>query len=173
MKNRLGFVSNSSSSCFIVTDYKGEFKTLPESEFYMPGSHLIVDGSQGETEFGWDTVQYKSIWDRIHFAYIQVKYLFKYKQKIQDTRPCIDPPPEEIAQYCMDLLENVIKEYLNVAYIEWKISIDYKDKDYAYIDHQSASYEGQNMEIFDSEVDLEDFLFREGSYIQGGNDNEM
>jgi hypothetical protein len=40
-----------------------------------------------------------------------------------------------------------------------------------YIDHQSASYEGENMEMFEDEQTLHDFLFSNNSYIQTGNDN--
>lgn len=40
-----------------------------------------------------------------------------------------------------------------------------------YIDHQSASIEGECMEMFESEDALYNFLRFDESYIRGGNDN--
>ena len=40
-----------------------------------------------------------------------------------------------------------------------------------YIDHQSASSEGECMEMFESEDALYNFLRFQESYVRGGNDN--
>jgi hypothetical protein len=73
----------------------------------------------------------------------------------------------------LKMLEKVIKENSNVLEIEWNVSddMDAEGKDWAYIDHASSAVEDQNMEIFESEEVLKNFIFGSGSHIELDNDN--
>ena len=147
MKIRSGFVSNSSSSSFVVINAK---KGYLKPDFNNP---LVVDYTFGTTEFGWGPDIIYDLEGRIIFAYLQ--YLYTKKEE------------------WLEMLERVIKNNTLVKNIEWIIEIDnYKLNVYAYIDHQSSSAEGMNTEIFDSEQTLKDFIFGNGSYIQLENDND-
>lgn len=145
MKIRSGFVSNSSSSSFIVINAQHGY------EFPTFNENLIVDSSLGEIEFGWGPDTIYSVGSRITFSYIQALYANKKEW--------------------IEMLEKVIKENCNVKTISWDISIDYRDHDYAYIDHQSSAEEGQNIEMFESEQKLKDFIFGTDSKIELDNDN--
>lgn len=154
MKIRMGFVSNSSSSSFVIIADSGLRHHLS-----LHGQILMVDGSLGVTEFGWDNTVYKGVYDKINFAYIQARYA-----KRQDW---------------VNMLTKVLLEETGAYEVEYHLSTecnwgeDHEQKSkYAYIDHQSNATEGQNTEMFDNEESLRNFIFRTGSYIQGGNDNE-
>jgi hypothetical protein len=70
------------------------------------------------------------------------------------------------------MLEEIIREELDVEDIVWNIATSYRDKGIeGYIDHQSSAGEGQNIEIFNSKEILRSFLFNKESYIQLDNDN--
>lgn len=151
MKIRSGFVSNSSSSSFIVISDQGNNYNIPISE-----EGVLDVGDMGCCEFGWAHELYPTFWDRLNFTYLQTD--------------C----GADKAQLAM--LEEVLRERIKgLKTIEWNITSDYPAKDgklHGYIDHQSARCEGQNMEMFKSKETLTNFLFGVHSYIQGGNDND-
>lgn len=140
MKIRKGFVSNSSSSSFIVISHNE--KTLQKVD-YSNLETLVIDLDFENYEYGWDFEHYDYYGDKIIFAYLQAKY-------VESNHP-----------EWLIMLDNVIKEFTGVKNIEWKISLDD-----AYIDHQSTSYEGENIEMFESEDDLKAFLFNTNSFIK-------
>jgi hypothetical protein len=150
MKIRQGFVSNSSSASFVVIAY-GDKESLTADK-----NGVFVVGKKGVTKFGWTVTRYTNIHDRINFAYIQTdfgknKKHFRLLEKV--------------------LLANIV----NAKRIIYSLTEDFYPKDqdqvWGYIDHQSSWSDGKNLEIFDSEDALTNFLFNEGSYIQGDHDN--
>jgi hypothetical protein len=156
MKTRQGFVSNSSSSSFIIIGGAVDDGTISLIKDYLDDKeNLVVNGDKGEGEFGWGPDKITDFWSRLNFAWIQADMVKKEH-------------PE-----WPKMLNQVLKDTLGVKKIYWNITTDWqvKNKRHVYIDHQSCSYEGMNTEMFDSKDALYHFLFSDGSYIQLDNDN--
>lgn len=151
MKIRNGFVSNSSSSSFIVINSK--FIKIPSR---YKGNPIII-GESGETEFGWQTEKYFDFESKLNFCYIQAMYAY------EDGNKCY-----------LDMLDRILKDNLKCTHTISIITLKYNLVDpgmkWGCIDHES-SYP-KNIEMFDSFKRLYDFLFSTKSYIQNGNDNE-
>ena len=158
MKIRTGFVSNSSSSSFLVIK-SGDRQVVP-----LKNNVLFVDGKLGETEFGWENTRRHDVFSKINFTYLQLLYVKEYDE---------DNKLKSRYNKWFKMLEKVIKKETGANRIEWKITTDWEDKinKVGHIDHQSSAYEGVNLEMFESEKALKTFLFHHDSYIQGGNDN--
>lgn len=157
-KIRKGFVSNSSSSSFVIVG-NGEFEQ--NMQRYVDDDGTLVVGANGVTEFGWEDTKYRDMFDRINFAYMIAKY-------------------EENPEW-FNMLETVLKEHFKCSSIFYLIDESYSCDEnestpygkwvYGYIDHQSTAAESSNGSIYDSADELERFLFCKDSYIQGDNDN--
>ena len=166
MKRRSGFVSNSSSASFVIIDASKGYDSLDQY-----GSTLEAGSNIGEIEFGWGPEQVHGIGARINWAYLQSQYAHPKEE---------DPLLEKAIRVVqgnqnphLEMLEEVIKENSSIEEIDWRFFErdefnGFKD---GYIDHQSSSAEGRNMEIFDSKEVLQDFIFGKASYIQLDNDN--
>ncbi len=141
MKTRIGFVSNSSSSSFVVIGNTGDNSWRLKSDVQDGNLDL---GNDGEVEFGWGPDDVTGMYSMINFAFLQA---------------------EDNAEW-MKMLEDVIKHEVGCETITWKVN----DR-YAYIDHQSSASEGSNTEIFDDEDTLRRFLFCDDSSIHLDNDN--
>lgn len=147
MKSRKCFVSNSSSSSFIVIQ---ESKTTNLKGAYR-GKRIEI-GDLGKRCFGWENELSCDVWSKINFCLIQAK-------------------DSALPDKYFRMIFSVIADHTSASAVTLKSGFfdNYFD---AYIDHQSSSSEGQNMKMFDSEDTLTRFIFGEGSYIQTGNDNE-
>lgn len=151
MKIRSGFVSNSSSSSFILI---ASGKVTPPA---LPANFTI--GEAGCHEFGWQQAVYMDFESKVNFAYLQAQYAQK-----------------DANDQWMIMLQDILRKCGVEAIAVSVISGDYDDENYedckwAYIDHQSAYCDGQNCEMFDSSDSLRSFLFHPRSYIQCDNDN--
>ncbi len=169
MKKRLQFVSNSSSSSFVIISHRE-----PQLPTPLYTDKLIVDGRNAETvEFGWgpDTINCRE--SRLVFAWLQASYLSRVWNP--------DLKKYEYGRSAeMHMLEEVLKEVYQVEEVEWRLSTEFcwkeEDRDPeitygCYIDHQSSASEGENLEIFNDEDTLRQFLFSPGSCIELDNDN--
>jgi len=146
MKIRTGFVSNSSSSSFLIIGKDINIPKIDSEKLCIPKTF------GGCYEFGWGPEEFSDVGSRINFAMIQALNM--------DDRE-------------KDMLDKVLKESFNIDKIENKLHDDWNfDKKYcAYIDHQSCASEGMNTKIFESEDTLIKFLFSDDSIIHVDNDN--
>ena len=89
MKTRHGFVSNSSSSSFIVIGTRD----FEHPTNYIDSTYTVFEN--GTTDFGWDVTTYRGMDTRINFAWLQAKYNPSW----------------------MEMLEEVMKEHLGCSEI--------------------------------------------------------
>ena len=143
-KTRRGFISNSSSSSFIVI---GDNINIP---FFDEQILRIPESFEGTDEFGWSIDDHTDIGSRINFAYMQAK--------LTDN------------ENYLEMLADVLKTQFEIDYIEYALDVDdWESEHHGYIDHQSVG--GNNIRMFESEETLIRFIFGEDSYIHTDNDN--
>ena len=189
MKLRTDYVSNSSSSSFIIIANGGTDRTLDIKSDFLPYSEdwrsYQIPNTNGKHEFGWEWEDTNSFEGKLNFVAIQLLYLFMEKISNRE-REYKRPYTGKDFDRLYDMLQKVCKERfgfnvrLNPDVINTDIGFDEDRGGYYgfttlatgyYIDHQSASLEGECMEMFESEDALYDFLRFDESYIRGGNDN--
>jgi hypothetical protein len=188
VKTRIGFVTNSSSTAYIVISAASGYEKI--SDLAIEDGVFKV-GKYGERKFGWEYKRHTSIFDRINFAYLQILDLEKNKDLYwkPHMRDVIDDVKEVFGGRIIDnvnlfscaaskwrkMLKEVIKENEpKVKEIVYLLTSDYSkhsDGYYGYIDHQSAAHEGKNIKMFSSNKILKDFIFGKGSFVVTDNDN--
>ena len=179
---RNDFVSNSSSSSFIVIN------DTNIKEYNFNGEHVLVPSENGNCEFGWQWETYTDFWSKLNFCVIQLldiksgadyakEILEKHEKSNYNTHWFETIGKHKLKdgerfQSLAEMLTKVCREKFNLN-IEFRYNVGYSDGGvYAYIDHQSSASEGVNMEMFESESNLIDFLSSDDSYIKTGNDND-
>lgn len=175
-KLRKGFVSNSSSSSYIVM--ANEFPSDDEinkckdqiaqemEDSYDTDDRLILPNRDiGETEFGWQETVYDTFGDRLNFCAQQIVDLKHYAKEGYEIIDYSGSLPHGTAyQKYLDMLKDVCNTYLGVE-------IQVVEQEFCYIDHQSSAVEGCNMDMFKDNDSLVRFIFNSKSHIVGGNDN--
>lgn len=164
MKIRNSFISNSSSSSFIVIDSK----INPNLKLFIDDGIFIL-GDNGEYEFGWQVKEYNDLNSKINFCYLQAKYV----QESSTNNDYIEMLYKVLKDYFPQIKEiipilTIYSDHIEI--VDHPIYGDLRTKE-GYIDHQSSATENQNLEMFDSEDNLRLFLFGVESYIKNDNDN--
>jgi len=155
MKIRNGYVSNSSSSSFVVISKEPLDKESEKLYFGILKNRsdggVFIPFQAGECVFGWQRIKYRDFSDKLNWAILQALYAF---EDLKNEKP-------------MKLLKQFFREA--------GLTIDndaIKDSSSAYIDHQSCCGEDSSqLAIFKSMPALKVFLFNRDSFIQCDNDN--
>lgn len=168
MKHRTGYVSNSSSSSFVVIPDEVVKNYNKNTEARMMESFdrmkLVFDFTtmspewfgifwNYETQFGWQVVNYHGMRDKWNWLVLQACYA---KRQFDDEK------------YCR-MLDKYVQSFGRDVKIEWSridAAIDNID---AYIDHQSIEPKDNFDEV--EKIGIDEFLSNEDCYISNSNDN--
>ena len=188
MIKRSGFVSNSSSSSFIVIGEKLDLRDQKDQDVYY------VIGRNGKTQFGWENEVSSDIHSRINFCLLQTliaknlenfQMLMKVLHEYVNEYIYVGLTTWEWKYYLKkddpEDYERILKDYGEEFATILKEEYDYTLRDIGfdqetnplpdgYIDHQSSAEDDENLEMFDSEFELIKFIFSSDSYIETGND---
>ena len=198
MKIRKGFVSNSSSSSFIVPDMKvpEDFDYSSLRSFFNPDefvrdyegnlrkTHIIIlPITEGKRYFGWADTRYTGFADKLNYLFLQIQSLYQNVRLKNKLEHALEEALRSICEKAYNLKKLKYGEFavkVDYNYLLPSTSIFesiYKYGDIYHIDHQStwgeyepaiAKYFAQNEPNADL---MEKYLVGE-SYIQGGNDND-
>ena len=182
MKIRNGFVSNSSSSSFIINNSDVFVVQHMDKRLRDTKTLYVPHTFGGQIEFGRQRANYKDFGSRLNFAYLLAHSLTTMLESDgdkydKDFWKRVKPFAEKYSQ-CINMLEEVLFEHLKVDKIEWKLISEahpnwvdigdnndqYSDEPLTlagYIDHQSNWYDRQDMfeEIFENKDALFNWLF--------------
>ena len=156
MKERINYVSNSSSSSFVVIpddlkidkanyDYNKIALTFP---FFENGEEWCGLFDDGQLKFGWEWEKYRDFESKWNWLVLQAFYGGDEYIKI-------------INDYLKGIHENLK--------IDWSAVEQKEDSIEAYIDHQSVDAKSTFEKV--KEIGIDEFLLNEECYIQNGNDN--
>ena len=198
MKIRKGFVSNSSSSSFIVPDMRVtedfDYSSL-KSYFNLDESTCDYEGNlrrvysitlpitEGNRYFGWEDTRYTGFADKLNYLFLQIQSLYQNVRLKNKLEHALEKTLKSICEKAYNLKE--------LKYGEFAVKVDYNHllpctsifesiydfKDIYYIDHQSTWGEREPdvanyFECNEPNADLIEKYLVGRSYIQGGNDND-
>jgi hypothetical protein len=184
MKIRTDFVSNSSSSSFIVINSTNiKYHNFHGQEIAVPNTEL------GQCEFGWSFEKYHSFGDKLNFCALLLNEVLSLKSTIKYHEKTLSN--QELTSFMKDRYKQIIKRekklydryddmknmLVDVCKEKFNLEIHIINPEacntFAYIDHQSGPAEDPSIiEMFDNEDKLLDFLASNDSYIATGNDND-
>lgn len=168
MKERLGYVSNSSSSSYIVIPDKfvpiagkqnengsSDDESYLSMKLWFDFSEekdwhgLFYNGKRGETQFGWQCINYHGFETKWNWLVLQAYYGGDKYMRIMD-----------------DFLETVHP----ALKINWSMIDSLVESMRAYIDHQSVKAE----KTFDAvnSIGIDEFLLNKECYVHNSNDQE-